>query len=251
MINIVTGASGFIGKHLMKRLDLELTQAINHWDLFDYTHLEAERLFYLATYGNLSSHTDWTNILRANTVEPIQMVSRFTGKFIFVSTSSVNLPVQTPYSRTKAATEQVLLSMIEQDKPVFIVRPYTVIGVGEQPQHLIPTLIRSCFERELVKFYPHATHDFIDVEDFVKGLLKIDDEFPPGVYEFGRGIPITNQCVLDMVQVATERPANIEVVDTGRPYDTADWCCKKPVMPLDKPLYHSIKEMVGAYINAH
>lgn len=249
-MNYVTGASGFIGSHLAKRVSPPFA-AIPHDVLPGFMPHEFESFFFLSTYGNIWGQTDWRLTFEANVIQPINLLlgqGNMDGKFIYVSTSSVSLPVQTAYSYSKRAAECLLLSLIDQGRKIWIARPYSVTGVGEQRSHLIPTLIRSCLEGEPMKLCKYASHDFVDVADFVSGLLRITDH-PCGIYEFGCGHPVTNLRVLELVEQLTGRKANITGELEPRPYDNNDWFCTKP-MPGWKPnnyVHNSIAAMIHAY----
>ncbi len=143
--------------------------------------------------------------------------------------------------------------MAMNEFPSCIVRPYSVTGVGEQRQHLIPTLIRSSFEGEPMEFVPEATHDYIDVEDVVTGMMILSKIEARGIYEFGNRTPISNEEVRRMVEELTGKKANIVSVGRMREYDNPDWCCKTPndYWQPTKSLRQSITEMVAQYRNEH
>src|SRR3990167_3657624 len=141
-----------------------------------------------------------------------------------MSTSSVRLSIQTTYSRTKRAAEEILLAYMERHNvPICIIRPYSVTGVGEQPEHLIPTLIRSAISGETVNFVPNAVHDYIDVEDVVAGIISLSEHHARGIFELGTGKQYTNQQVLELVERVTEREVYVNIVPSMRSYDTDHW----------------------------
>ena len=249
--NYVTGGNGFIGKRLMERLR-GITIDIPHPFLNCWRFEPFRRFFYLSAYGNMADHTDAGEMIRANVENVGRTLRGIIGRddvrpesFLFVSSSSVTLPVQTPYSRTKKAAEEMILAC---PVPGCIVRPYSVIGRGEQPQHLIPTLIRSCMEGAPMNLVPDATHDFIDVDDVVDGMLHCANNGVTGIVEFGSGRPTTNGEVLRLVEEACGRAANIaKVVPRLREFDSTDWYCRKPDWYGKKSLKQSVQEMVEAY----
>jgi len=252
--NYITGL-GFVGSQLLQKLD-GYTIHVQHDKIFDYGYEDCRNFFYLASYGNMADHTDVSEILRAN----VGMVGRVVGgilegefkcdHFIYVSSSSVLLPVQTPYSRAKRAAEEMILA---SGISATIVRPFSVTGVGEQPQHLIPTLIRSCMEGEVMPFVAWPVHDFVDVLDVCDGLLLAAERKETGIVELGSGDCFTNACIKDFVQEACGKPAKLDYAFFERPYDGTNWKCTNP-MPGWKPekwIMQSIQEMVEAYKNAH
>lgn len=249
----LTGKEGFIGSRLASKLTGEIKPI--HHSMIGESRLEPfKRFFFLSTYGNMASHDNAWAMLHANVRQLAQIlddVARIPPceSFVYVSSSSVSLPIQTPYSRTKRAAEEMVLAM---PIPGCVVRPFTVVGVNEQESHLIPTLIRSCFEGTLVNLVLHPVHDFVDVDDVADGLIALANNRATGVFEFGSGEITSNEEVLKMVEAACGKMANIQVVGQLRSYDTGEWRCRD-FRAQDfgwkyrKPLRQSISEMVEAY----
>ncbi len=251
----VSGSSGFIGTRLCNKLEGHV-EAIPNAQLSTHRFQGHRRFFWLSTYGNMVGQDNQFTLWQSNIFNIVNVLHGLLlnppfSHFLFVSSSSVNLPIQTPYSRTKKACEEILMSL--KDFPSCIVRPYSVTGVGEQRQHLIPTLIRSSFEGEPMEFVPDATHDFIDVEDVVTGMMILSKIEARGIYEFGNRIAISNEEVRRLVEEITGRKANIVSVGKLREYDNPDWCCKvsNEYWQPTKSLRQSITEMVAQYRNEH
>lgn len=222
----ITGSKGFLGSHLTKRLDDFI--AIPHEKIQSVKLLPFDYFFFLSSYGNLVSQIDEEQIYKANIQDLISILMqakeiRFKS-FVYISTSSVKLRIQTTYSRCKKAAEEILLAIMERHNlPICVIRPFSITGVGEQTEHLIPTLIRSCLKGELVNFVGDPTHDFIDVEDVAEGILSLSNNSARGIFELGSGVKVTNQEVLNLVEKETEKKANINIVNNLRSYDNEDW----------------------------
>lgn len=202
-------------------------------------------VFFLSTYGNMAHHADNYMMVKANVLDVLSVLKAYDGYLLYMSSSSVMLQIQTPYSRTKRAAEEILLAFPELK--FCIVRPYSVTGVGEQKEHLIPTLIRSCMEGEEMPFDPYPVHDFIDVEDVVDALVEFAEHEHSGVFELGNGIPYTNQSVKEIVEEVTGKKANLKDSGRLRDYDSSAWYCQKPSIKGKKSLIVSIQEMVEEY----
>jgi len=253
MKEYITGANGFVGKHLVEKVPGAIT--IPHEQILS-TNLEPfNRLFFLSTFGNMSFHDDLDAIIRANLLDLVFLSSqaKFVGfkSFVYVSTSSVRLPRQTMYSRSKKAGEEIMLGMAENTGMSFCsVRPYSITGVGEQKKHLIPKLINSCLTGEPMDFVPSPVHDFVDVEDVVDALLNLSENEARGVFEVGTGVGYSNEDVKEIVESVTGRKAKVNYVQNMRDYDTEDWVCKNyrarsfGWLPT-KSLEDSIREMVA------
>ena len=258
MREYITGANGFIGSKLAKRFD---STPIPHSDIPTFKFKPFDRLFYLASYGNLSDQQDIPETIQANLADPVDVAARTSlidyNSFVFFSSSSVTLPRQTMYSRCKKATEQVLLSFMETlKKPMCIIRPYSVTGVGEQKGHLIPTIIRSCLKGDPMNLVPNPTHDFIDVEDVVDGVINLSKNSARGIFELGNGKKYTNLEVLHIVEDITGKRANATMIGSMRSYDSDSWVCNNfrargwGWMP-SKSLEVSITEMINDFKRRH
>ena len=227
-MDYVTGASGFLGSHLLQALEGREVTAIPHAKIKTIKLKPFDNFFFLSAYGNMYSHTDDKKIIQANVSDLIDIILQVDGRkfnsFVYMSTSSVKLQKQTMYSRTKKASEEILLSFAEKyHKPICIIRPYSIYGPKEQHQHLIPTLIRSCFEGELVNLSPNPVHDYIFVEDVAAGILSLSKHHARGIFELGTGIKTSNQEVLELIEKITGKKANVNIVGQLRLYDNEDW----------------------------
>jgi nucleoside-diphosphate-sugar epimerase len=251
----ITGSHGFIGSRL--KVLLPDSVSIPHADI-PTAHIDNFNYFYfLSSYGNMADQKDTSKIIQANLTDPVDVVQRTIGikyrSFVYFSSSSVNLPVQTVYSRCKRASEEVLQAVSEaHGKPICIIRPYSVTGVGEQPKHLIPTVIRSCIDGEPMNLTPDPVHDFIDVEDVVNGTINLSLNGARGIYELGTGEQYSNRQVLEMVEDITKRKARVSFVTSMRKYDTRDWVCndfkaRNWGWSPQKTLEQSVREMVNDY----
>lgn len=250
----ITGSSGFVGNRLCARLGDVVK--VSHNDIQTTDFGEASRVFFLSAYGNMSTHTDESAIVKANVLDLAHVLSivnwRSIESFVFMSTSSVKLRVQTVYSRTKRAAEEMLLAYMERfGAPITIVRPTSITGVGEQPAHLIPTLIRSCLRGEHMNFVENPAHDFIDVIDVCEGIVSLSNNKARGIFELGTGKSYTNKEVLNIVEKMTKKKANITVVPSMREYDTEDWVSTNfksrgwgwiPEISLKDSIYNMVQE---------
>jgi len=227
-INYVTGAGGFLGSYLTKIKQFENIVAIPHKKISTFKLKSFDKLFFLSSYGNMFFQTNDHKTIQANLLDLIyileEAVKHKFESFVYMSSSSVKLPVQSMYSRAKKAAEEILLGYMDKyNLPICIVRPTTIYGPGEQPQHLIPTILQSCFKGTEMPFVKEPAHDFVFVEDVVNGIIKLSEQSTKGIIELGTGIETSNQEVLELVQKCTGYKANVRLVESMRPYDNKHW----------------------------
>lgn len=234
----LTGANGFIGSNIYETLRKE---GINVLKLDHHVLEKPEMLnpiintykpsiiIHCASYGNIINQQEEGKIIQANITNLFNLLEATKHvdyeMFVNFSTSSVTLPVETMYSATKASGERICNAYATKYmKPIVSVRPFTVIGIGEPEEHLIPTLIRSCLEGEKMRFVGSPMHDFIGVNDLVEGIrLIIENYHLRGIIELGTGIQTSNEEILRIVEQVTEKKANLVRVDNMRSYDSNKW----------------------------
>lgn len=252
-MDYITGL-GFLGSCLQKRVNAE---HIPH-ELIRSVKLKPFKNFYfLSTYGNLIHHTDENKIIQANVLDLIHILKQVDyssfHSFVYVSSSSVSRRFQTFYSRMKNVAETILLAYAEKyNVPITIVRPLSITGVGDQEEHLIPTLIRSSIEGSHMPFVKDAFHDYIDVEDVVDGILTLSKHRARGIFELGTGVSRSNQEVREIVEGITGKTIKVKEVSNMRSYDSREWVSTnykarqygwKPLRDLPQ----TIQKMVDSY----
>src|SRR3990167_8328383 len=164
----ISGSHGFVGNHLVARFNSEQVERLGRDGKIPKG---LDTVFDLAAYGNMAGHGgNAQEIYKANLMRVIdEMDCVENTKFIYISTSSVMLPIQTEYSLGKKAAEDYIRYQADvYGAKVAIVRPGTVIGRGDSQEHLLPKLIDSCLHGTKMPFIEEPTHDYIDVEDLVE-----------------------------------------------------------------------------------
>ena len=257
MKSIVIGG-GFISSHLMRHL-LDIghdVYLVHHHQLPMRKMPKADFYFYLAAYGNHSHqiHLDKTFMANVQMLhEVLHSVQDYNyRKFIHFSTSSVDLPMQTPYSLTKHAAEDIVTMYQTTGKPVVSVRPYSVYGEGEAGFRFIPTMIKSIIKGKQINLAP-GTHDWIYAEDFVDALqYVIPNTDPVGI---GTGTSYTNREVLQTIaSIMGVRldELNINLVESMRSYESPNWLCTdKTIRDLGWKPKHSLKEGLLKTVRAY
>lgn len=236
----LAGSHGFIGKNIIKKfrqLEIEVLPIPREI----YYRPQELRLFFevmkpdyiinTASYGNIVDQKDMLEIIMANTYIPTNILWASATiqykAFLNFSSSSVTLPYETFYSASKSASEKILTAFFNEYKsPIASIRPYTVIGVGDNKKHLLPTLIRAAFTGETIDFVSNPVHDYIGVNDLVDALaLVIEniDSFSGKVISIGSGIETSNKKLKEIVEKVTGKKINTKEKESLRPYDQASW----------------------------
>lgn len=238
---LVTGASGFIGSHLVKALEARGDEVykVSHFDLSysapiittNIFSIDPDYIFHLAAYGNMANQKDWGETFNANLEKTyiLLMASKDIPykAFINVSSSSVLLPHETMYSATKAGAERLCKAFADEyDKPIVTIRPYSVYGPGEADFRFIPTCFRSCLSGEPMEIDPDPVHDWIYVDDLVNIMLetaehKADTRYK--TFNVGTGVSNSNLAVLSLIEEITGKQANVTIKKGLRSFDNEEW----------------------------
>lgn len=213
---LVTGSTGFVGKHLIKRLE----------NVFLYKRgqslqgLKPDIIFNLA--GEIY---DETKMFASNVQLVHDLLQLPFKKFIHICSSSVygrkNYPIketdslnpQTLYEITKAAGS--LLCM----ERAIIARPFSLYGPNDNSRKFFPTILR---ERVIEVF--SGSHDWIYIDDFIDGLIMLSEVGEPGIVNFGTGICTSNLEVVKTFAKFLDIKYNINN-SYIKSYDSENWVC--------------------------
>lgn len=227
---LVTGYSGFIGSYLIPRLksadhelvllDMKTGVDICNWeqvkhfsDLDVIVHL-ANLSFIPASYENPKRFYE-TNYL--STLHMLELCRLNNAKLVFFSSYvygkpqyqpiDENHPVQAfnPYAQTKVISESLCEGYYRDFKvPITIFRPFNIYGKGQNPDFLIPTIIRQAQTGKIEIMDDRPKRDYIHVEDAVEALIKAiemkNESSSFQIYNLGSGISYSVKEVVEMVQ---------------------------------------------------
>ena len=226
-----TGLQGFIGKHLVGRLERrgDIVTDIPYQTISHHHPGAFDVFLFLSSYGNHSYQRGDGKMFKANVTDLWAMLNKTLNidykAFIHFSTSSVLLEHQTMYSATKAAAEDLVKGFAQSHgKPVVSIRPLSVYGEGEADHRFIPTVIRNIINREVVKL-GDGSHDWIWVDDLVEGVLAVVDNIAEikEPVNIGTGKQTSNKDIYQKLVDLLDIPATKVDVGRMREYDTNYW----------------------------
>ncbi|CAO4840711.1 MAG: hypothetical protein CNLJKLNK_00246 [Holosporales bacterium] len=253
---LLTGATGFIGQHLLNLLSpYNVVPTSRHHKDFplDIFCQKNVRQFLQDTNPKILIHLAWDvthqQFWNSPLNEQYQEASCFLfqefidigGKHIIATGSGAEYPpsdkqvkemdivdrsLLTPYGKAKRACCDFLES---QNAPFTWFRLFGITGENEKEERFFPTARKSILNKEsfLIQ-HPDIYHDYIDVVDFCKIILKCIESEPWGIVNIGTGKAHSMQTYFNLL--AGESPGNAV---SPSPLSRIPDCSK--LMKLTKP----------------
>lgn len=196
---LITGAMGFIGKHLGKKL-----MALGH-DIFlydkelglDIFSVELERkiqkcdaVYHLAALTSVeNSFKNPTETFRVNvlgTARVAELCMKYNKKLIYASSKAVEHPELSPYAKSKEVAEMIL-DGLSHKYPIVILRLANVYGERMNPDSG-SVMYRFLTDKEIVVYGDgEQTRDFVSVEDVTNIMIDAMKGKWNGIAEVGTG----------------------------------------------------------------
>lgn len=279
---LVTGADGFIGRHLVPALTGLGHRVERHTrQSGDIVHAPLSydgvtHVFHLA--GKTFVPESWThpfafyetNVL--GTVNVLEFCRRQQASVTLVSSYVYGTPQQlpvpeqhpvrafNPYAHSKILAEEVARYYAEQfGLQVVIVRPFNVYGPGQSERFLIPSLIRQALSPgcESISIQdPRPKRDYLYVTDFIELLLRLLEHRSSDTYNAGSGQSVSIQELVDLINSSLPIKKSISstgvtrqeevmdvVADVGKAWGQLHW---KPKTSLRAGLTKMIQVMAAA-----
>ena len=242
---LITGGSGFIGRSLIERLSSEEIFLIGrNWQTSlelpnQIKNFNPDYVIHCAAEIKDPSKTFESNILMTNWLLNVTKDINYKA-FVSLGSSSeygeTNIPMsekellkpRTMYEGTKGASTLLCQGFArEYNKPIAVVRPFSVYGVYEPENRLIPTLFRN-FKNNIVSKISLGVHDFIHVDDFINGILSVlysEEEIMLGdIVHFGSGVQHSNLEVFNIIKNIFKSNLDFEKIDNiFNKYDGLNW----------------------------
>lgn len=221
---LVTGASGFVGRHLVRVLRERGKRVIAYSSIDgdlsqsppDVTGVR--HVFHLAARTFVpDSWNDPRSFYQVNVLGTVNVLEfcRREGSSLTLLSSYVygqprHLPITedhplhafNPYGHSKILAEQAVRFYGEAFQvPVTIVRAFNLYGPGQADHFLIPSIIRQALaaESDAIKVEDaDPKRDYIFISDLIALLVALHEKGAAGIYNAGSGVSSSVQQVADL-----------------------------------------------------
>jgi GDP-4-dehydro-6-deoxy-D-mannose reductase len=230
---LITGSSGFIGTHLVSRLEDDGNEVFKidstNEGVLDLNNFKKFKKHQIEVIIHLAGQTfvpdSWkkpADYLKNNligTINTIEFCRNSEAKFIYVSSymygSPDYLPIDelhpikalNPYGLSKCLSEEVCEFYRDNySLDVVIVRPFNIYGPGQKTDFLVPLILDQLINGVEVSVKDLGPkRDYLFIADFIDALICLSrKEIKSGIYNLGSGVSYSVKEVIDAAQLILE-----------------------------------------------
>lgn len=235
MRTLVTGATGFIGRHLCSALKQ------GGFDVCQHSHADGDvasasldyddvnHVFHLAglTFVPESWHkpSEYCRVNVLGTYNVLDLCRRHSAALTYVSSYVYGRPQSLPVSESHpraAANPYSLSKLMAEDACLFysenfgvrttVIRPFNIYGLGQDRRFLVPTVVneatRGDGDNPISVADDRPRRDFLHVSDLVRFLVLTVEPGVSGVYNAGSGAATSVRELIEAV-IANVGPRRI------------------------------------------
>lgn len=230
---LVTGSSGFIGKHLIKRLsDYDITKDDEKYILKKRMKRDIDIIIHLGgktPYSNKLSFLDFLDSNFKTTVEVLEFcVRNKVRKLIFVSSYIYGKPNKkkinemhqikphSAYTMSKFLGEQICeFYSRTYDLNITILRPFNIFGSGQKRGFFISNLVNAAKTgKSIVVINKKSRRDFLYVDDFVDLIEKlINLNLKNQIFNVGYGKSYSFEEIIRKIENMTGKKIKARYID--------------------------------------
>jgi nucleoside-diphosphate-sugar epimerase len=237
---LLTGSSGFIGKHLKKNLvknkNYSVFELNSDWGDIALKRIKFKKISHVIHLAAKSFVPEsWedpyifyrTNVLGAANVLEFCRKNEcdLTAISSYIYGKPINLPIDeklpkrpyNPYSHSKILSEEMYKFYQKNfGLRVNILRPFNIYGPGQKEKFIIPKIIKQVLDNkhksvELLDLKPKR--DFLYIDDFIEAIIKTIEENNGATYNVGSGTSISVKNIVEIIM----KTAGIkkEIIESG------------------------------------
>ena len=246
----VTGSSGFVGSHLVKRLkelgaDIVGLDIKNGVDITDWKQVQSieqfDVLFHLAAKSYVPDSykypRDFYYSNAIGTINALELCRLWKSKIVFISSYVYGVPQYlpidekhpvaafNPYAQTKIIGEQLCGGYSRDfDIPAIILRPFNIYGEGQNENFLIPTMIKQAKTGKILLKDPYPKRDYIYIDDVVDLFVKAMEYRPTKceIFNVGTGISYSVRELTDLIVALFPNPIDVAFTSQNRKNEVMD-----------------------------
>jgi nucleoside-diphosphate-sugar epimerase len=235
---LITGANGFVGKHLISYFEEKLIDVIGFGSEKDVTKAEsfnefidkgithvihlASKNFVPSSWSNVSEYMH-TNVV--GTTNVLEFCSKQNAQLVFFSSYMYGEPIKfpideihpiscnNPYALSKKFCEELCEFYIKnKGLRIAILRIFNIYGPNQSIEFLIPHILKQAKEGNVVKVRDITPkRDYLFISDFVNLIgLIINKKINSGIYNVGYGASISVEDIINNTGSILNK--NIEII---------------------------------------
>ncbi len=168
---LVTGATGFIGKWVMEKLDVSEHTAIafsgDVRDKSTFPKVSFEVIIHLAAKVD-KRFWGSNNLSKVNVEGTENLREQYSdSKIVYISSADVEKEIWSEYAKTKKESENLIL----RNPKNLVMRPPSIFGPGDPHDKLIPRLFRKYLEGEECEIMNNDKNEYMYVADIAKYIV--------------------------------------------------------------------------------